>query len=66
METIEIPIELRDASDKRAAKRLRRTGNLPGVFYGPKSDPVPLQVNKRELLNSISVHLEESVSSLFV
>jgi len=23
------------------------------VFYGPKSDPVPLQVNKRELLNSI-------------
>jgi len=54
LETIEIPIELRDASDKRAARRLRRTGNLPGVFYGPKSDPVPLQVNKRELLNSIS------------
>ncbi len=54
METIEIPIELRDASDKRAAKRLRRTGNLPGVFYGPKSDPVSLQVNKRELLKFIS------------
>ncbi len=54
METIEIPIELRDASDKRAARRLRRNGNLPGVFYGPKSDPVPLQVNKKELLNSIS------------
>ncbi len=54
METIEIPIELRDASDKRAARRLRRKGNLPGVFYGPKSDPVSLQVNKRELLKSIS------------
>jgi len=54
LETIEIPIELRDASDKRAARRLRRNGNLPGVFYGPKSDPVPLQVNKKELLNSIS------------
>ncbi len=54
METIEIPIELREASDKRAARRLRRTGNLPGVFYGPKSDPVSLQVNKRELLKAIS------------
>jgi len=54
LETIEIPIEIRDASNKRAARRLRRTGNLPGVFYGPKSDPVSLQVNKRELLKSIS------------
>jgi len=54
LETIEIPIELREASDKRAARRLRRTGNLPGVFYGPKSDPVSLQVNKRELLKFIS------------
>ena len=54
METIEIPIELRDASDKRAARRLRRAGNLPGVFYGPKSDPISLQLNKRELLKSIS------------
>ena len=54
METIEIPIELRSASDKRAARRLRRDGNLPGVFYGPKADPIPLQLNKRELLQSIS------------
>jgi len=54
LETIEIPIELRDASDKRAVGRLRRNGNLPGVFYGPKVDAVPLQVNKRELLKSIS------------
>ncbi len=59
METIEIPIELRDASNKRAARRLRHKGDLPGVFYGPKSDPVPLQVNKRELLNSIP-HMGES------
>ncbi len=54
METIEISIEPRDASDKRAAGRLRRNGNLPGVFYGPKADAVPLQVNKREFLKSIS------------
>ncbi len=53
METLEIPIELREASDKRAAKRLRRIGTLPGVFYGPNLQPIPLQVNKRELLKSI-------------
>ena len=54
METIEIPIEVRDTSHKREAKKLRRSGNLPGVFYGPKANPVPLQVNKRVLLKSIS------------
>ena len=53
METLEIPIELRDARNKRAARRLRRIGTLPGVFYGPKAEPIPLQVNKRELLKSI-------------
>ena len=53
METLEIPIELRDVSNKRAARRLRRIGTLPGVFYGPKAEPTPLQVNKRELLKSI-------------
>lgn len=53
METLEIPIELRESSDKRAAKRLRRLGSLPGVFYGPKAEPIPLQVNKRQLLKSI-------------
>ena len=53
METLEISIELRDARNKRAARRLRRIGTLPGVFYGPKAQPIPLQVNKRELLKSI-------------
>jgi len=54
LETIEIPFELRNGSGKGIARRLRRGGTLPGVFYGPKSEAVPLQVNKRELLKHFS------------
>ncbi len=54
METIEVPIEPREAGSKRAAGRLRREGKLPGVFYGQKIDPVPLQVNRKELSNRIA------------
>ncbi|MFQ5849833.1 MAG: 50S ribosomal protein L25 [Candidatus Binatia bacterium] len=54
METIEIPIEPRAAGSKRTARRLRREGKLPAVFYGPKTDPVPLQVSREELLNRVA------------
>ncbi len=49
METIDVPIEPREAGSKRAAGRLRREGKLPGVFYGRKTNPVPLQVSRKEL-----------------
>jgi large subunit ribosomal protein L25 len=55
LETVEISIELRQAGGKRDARRLRRAGKLPGVFYGPKSAPVPLQVEGKELKSRVSV-----------
>lgn len=54
METIDVPIEPREAGSKRAAGRLRREGKLPGVFYGRKTDPIPLQVGKKELSDRIA------------
>lgn len=54
METIDVPIEPREAGSKRAAGRLRREGKLPGVFYGHKTDPVPLQVSRKELSDRIA------------
>ncbi len=53
METIEISVDPREAGNKRVAGRLRREGKLPGVFYGPKTNPIPLQVNTKELLGSV-------------
>ena len=53
METIEISVDPREAGNKRVAGRLRRAGKLPGVFYGPKTNPIPLQVSTKELLGSV-------------
>ena len=54
METIEVPIEPREPGSKRAAGRLRRGGKLPGVLYGRKAEPVPLQVSRKELSDRIA------------
>ncbi len=54
METIDVNIELRNGTGKGIARRLRRNGTLPGVFYGPKAESVPLQVNRKELRTLIS------------
>ena len=47
METVEIQIEPREAGSRGKTKRLRRSGKLPGIFYGPKADPVPLEIDEK-------------------
>ena len=59
METVEIQIEPREAGAKGKAKRLRREGKLPGVFYGPKAQTVPLEVDGKDFLNRV-VNVEGS------
>lgn len=54
METVEIQIEQRQLSGKAKAKQLRRAGKLPGVFYGPKTEPVPLSVDREEFLSRVA------------
>lgn len=54
METLEIQVEPREVGSKRQARRIRRDGKIPGVFYGPKSPPVPLELNKREFSSRVA------------
>jgi len=54
VETVEIQVEPREPGSKGRAKRLRREGKLPGIFYGPKLDPVPLEINKKEFLSRVA------------
>lgn len=54
METVEIQIERRDPGKRQKARRLRREGKLPGIFYGPKTDPIPLEIDKREFLRRVA------------
>lgn len=54
METVEIQIETREAGTKRRAGRLRRSGKIPGVFYGPKGESVCLAVDRKQFLTRVA------------
>jgi large subunit ribosomal protein L25 len=44
-----LTVEPREPSGSRGARRLRRTGKLPGIVYGGGEDPVSFQVDARDL-----------------
>jgi large subunit ribosomal protein L25 len=54
LETLEIQVETREVGSKRQARRMRRDGKIPGVLYGPKTSPVPLELNKKEFSNRVA------------
>ena len=44
----------REPAGSRATRRLRREGNVPGIVYGGGEDPVPFQVDARELRQALA------------
>ena len=48
-DTTALTVERRDPSGSRAARRLRRDGNVPGIVYGGGEEPISFQVNSRVL-----------------
>lgn len=54
METIELRAELRPGVGKELAKKLRRSGMVPAILYGPNRPPMPLSVPERELVERIT------------
>lgn len=48
MEEITLGVETRDERGKGAARRLRRTDKVPGIFYGPKSTAMPIAVDRKD------------------
>lgn len=53
METIKLSIEKRAAKGKGEMGRMRRNGSVPGVFYGPGTESLPVAVNTREFRNKV-------------
>jgi large subunit ribosomal protein L25 len=47
VETVEVEVTPRETGSKRSARRLRRNGKIPGILYGPKVQPVPLELDRR-------------------
>jgi large subunit ribosomal protein L25 len=54
LETLEIQAAARDKKRKRDAKRLLRNGKVPGILYGPKTQAVALEFDKREFSTRIA------------
>jgi large subunit ribosomal protein L25 len=49
MERVGLRVELREGTGKGAARRLRASGRLPAVLYGPRAEPRSLTVSAQEL-----------------
>ena len=47
--TLELKAVTRTGTGKGAARRVRRDMNVPGVLYGPKTQPTPLSVSALNL-----------------
>ena len=53
MERIELAVQVREATGKGVARQLRRTGFIPGVVYGAKTDSIPLSIDASKFMQSI-------------
>jgi large subunit ribosomal protein L25 len=59
METVEIAIERRTGGGKGAARRLRVTGRVPAVVYGPKRAATSISIDDIQFERRVG-HLEGS------
>ena len=53
-QSTKLSISARDVSNSRATRRLRRSGQVPGVLYGGGADAVPFAVDERELRHALA------------
>jgi large subunit ribosomal protein L25 len=54
LETLEIQADAREAGTKHKARRLRRAGKIPGILYGPKTQAVPFEIDKKDFANRVA------------
>jgi large subunit ribosomal protein L25 len=59
MEMVEITVERRAGQGKSQARKLRRAGRIPAVFYGPQRTTVAVAIGAREFDEKLA-HLEGS------
>ncbi|HWP65216.1 MAG TPA: 50S ribosomal protein L25 [Candidatus Limnocylindria bacterium] len=57
METVDITVERRTGRGKGAARRLRATGRVPAIIYGPKRQALAVSISAAEFSRKMA-HLE--------
>lgn len=53
MKEITLTVEKREGTGKEATHKYRRDGNIPGVIYGPETEPLTVAVKSTDLSNLI-------------
>jgi len=54
MKTVDLKVSERRAAGSAEARRLRRTGMIPGVFYGGGNESIPLSIDARVLKKALA------------
>jgi len=53
-QTTKLDVQAREAAHSRESRRLRRSGQVPGVLYGGGDEPVPFVVAERALRQALA------------
>jgi large subunit ribosomal protein L25 len=61
MERPVLTAEIREGIGKEKAKKLRLQGLIPAIFYGPKSQTIPLVIESKELAKALQTEAGENV-----
>src|SRR5512137_1292274 len=52
---------IREGIGKEKAKKLRAKGQIPAIFYGPRSQTIPLVIDSKELVKVLQTEAGENV-----
>ena len=61
MDNIVLVTRVRETKGKGAARKLRRNGQIPAIFYGPKTKPIMLTVDYPELERAARQGIGENI-----
>jgi large subunit ribosomal protein L25 len=61
MERPVLTAEIREGVGKEKAKKLRSRGLIPAIFYGPRSQTIPLVIHSKELAKALQTEAGENV-----
>jgi large subunit ribosomal protein L25 len=61
MERPVLTAAIREGVGKEKAKKLRSKGQIPAIFYGPRSQTIPLVIDSKELARALQTEAGENV-----
>ena len=61
MERPLLTAEVRQGIGKEIAKKLRAKGLIPAIFYGPRTETIPLVVNPKDFAKALQTEAGENV-----